>query len=632
MLAPAIRQIDSQRSPAPPQTLAEAMHHALISGSGVAQRQPTAAGGWTDLSYPELHARVRALAHGLISLGVEPGDRVAILSRTRAEWTQADLAILFAGATLVPIYETNSADEVAYVLEHSCARIVFCEDATQVAKLRAADRAGAVRHAVVMDGSHPDAVALADLLARGAAGGDDAELDARRAAIAPDDLATLVYTSGTTGPPKGCRLTQRALIADAEMVVEHLPLGPGNVYFTFLPLAHVLTRMVQLVALRVGGTLAYWSGSMDTVLDDLTAIRPTHLPSVPRVFEKAYMRARQTAIEGGPAKRRIFEAASAIGTRAAARRRRGLALPPALRLAHAVADRLVLSRVRDVFGGRVELAVCGGAPVDASVLEFFDACGIPVLEGYGMTETSAVTTLNPLEGRRFGTVGPALPGCEVRIAPDGEILLKGPNLFAGYDGEPAATVEAMRDGWLYTGDLGTLDDDGYLTVIGRKKEIVVTSSGKNVSPANIELALTGSPWISQAVVHGDRRPYLVALLALDPVEAPRLARELGLAVDDPAALAGDERVQAELAKAVAEVNARFAPVEQVKRFHLLDRELSQPAGEVTASLKIKRGLVQERYAGELERLYGEARGSTDVWIERDRPAAGEQRTVMSSSA
>ena len=612
----------------PPQTLAQAMHDALVNGSGVAQRRPTP-DGWTDLSYPELYARVRSLAHGLIALGVQPGDRVAILSRTRAEWTQADLAILFAGATLVPIYETNSADEVSYVLEHSRARVVFCEDAGQVAKLGAGDGAGAVEHVIVMDGSSPDAVTFDDLLASGAAG-DDAQLDARRAAIAPDDLATLVYTSGTTGPPKGCRLSQRALALNAAMVIEHLPLAAGNVFFTFLPLAHVLTRMVQLVALRVGGTLAYWSGSMETILDDLNTIRPTHLPSVPRVFEKAYMRARMTATEGGPAKRRIFDSAAAIGKRAASRRRRGLPLPPALRLAHAAADRLVLSRVRDVFGGRIELAVCGGAPIDPSVLEFFDACGIPVLEGYGMTETSAVTTLNPLVGRRFGTVGPALPGCEVRIAADGEVLLRGPNLFAGYDGDPAGTAEAMRDGWLYTGDLGTLDADGYLTLIGRKKEIVVTSSGKNVSPANIELALTGSPWISQAVVHGDRRPYLVALLALDPVEAPRMARELGVETDDLAALAGDQRVQAELARVVSDVNARFAPIEQVKRFHLLGRELSQLEGEITASLKIKRGLVQERYVAALDRLYGESRGATDVWIERDRPAAGESRPVVSA--
>ena len=571
------------------------------------------------------------MARGLIDLGVRPGDRVAILSRTRAEWTQADLAIVLAGATLVPIYETNSAHEAAYVLEHSRARVVFCEDAAQMAKLADGDGAGAVEHAIVFDGSHPDAITLSELLERGA-DGDDAELDSRRERMAPGDLATLVYTSGTTGPPKGCCLTQGALAANSGMVIDLLPLGPGNLFFTFLPLAHVLTRMVQLVALRVGGTLAYWSGSMDRILDDLAEIRPTHLPSVPRVFEKAHARARLTADEGGPVKRRLFDAAIAVGRRAAARRRGRRPLPPALALAHRAADRVVLSKVREVFGGRIELAVCGGAPIDPAVLEFFDACGIPVLEGYGMTETSAVSTLNPLIGRRFGTVGPALPGCEVRIADDGEVLLKGPNLFSGYDGDPAGTEAALRDGWLLTGDLGRLDADGYLTVIGRKKEIVVTSSGKNISPANLELALTGSPWISQAVVHGDRRPYLVALISLDPVEAVRLARELGLDADDPAVLAADERVQAELQRAVGEVNSRFAPIEQVKRFHVLGRELSQPEGEVTASLKIKRGLVQDRYSSTLDRLYGDARGSTDIWIERSSTTSAEGRRVVSASS
>ena len=597
------------------------MYRALDEGVGVAQRYPVE-GGWAELTYPELASKVRAMARGLIDLGVQPGDRVALLSRTRAEWTQADLAIIMAGATLVPIYETNSAHEVAYVLQHSRARVVFCEDASQMAKLADGDGAGAVEHAIVFDGSHADAITLSELIARGA-DGDDAELDSRRERTAPDQLATLVYTSGTTGPPKGCCLTQGALAANAGMVIELLPLGPGNLFFTFLPLAHVLTRMVQLVALRVGGTLAYWSGSMDRILDDLAEIRPTHLPSVPRVFEKAHARARLTADQGGPVKRRLFDAAIAVGRRAAARRRRELPLPPALALAHRAADRVVLSRVRDVFGGRIELAVCGGAPIDPAVLEFFDACGIPVLEGYGMTETSAVSTLNPLIGRRFGTVGPALPGCEVRIADDGEVLLKGPNLFSGYDGDPAGTEAALHDGWLLTGDLGALDADGYLRVIGRKKEIVVTSSGKNVSPANIELALSGCPWISQAVIHGDRRPYLVALVALDPAEAAKRAADLGIRCDDVGDLARDARVQEELARAVAEVNEHFAPIEQVKRFTVLGRELSQLDGEVTASLKIKRGYVQERYALEFDRLYGERRGPADVWLER-APATGDR--------
>jgi long-chain acyl-CoA synthetase len=562
-----------------------------------------------------MYARARALARGLMSLGVAPGDRVAIVSRTRAEWTQSDIAILLAGATLVPVYETNSPTEARYVLEHSEAKVALCEDPDQIAKLGRAGRPATLEHVVAFQGEPADGVTLDDLMARGD-GIEDAELDARRADLAPDDLAALVYTSGTTGPPKGCRLSQRALLVTSGMVIDHLPLRTDSTFYVFLPLAHTLTRMVQLVVLRLGATMSYWSRRMEDVLDDLTVIQPTHLPSVPRVFEKGYARAHATAVEGGPVKAAVFRAASAVGHRAAARRRAGRPLPPALKVAHMAADRVVLSRVREVFGGRVELAVCGGAPVDPAILEFFDACGIPVLEGYGMTETSAVTSLNPLEGRRLGTVGTALPGSEIRVAADGEVLLRGPHLFSGYDGDPAATAEALRDGWLHTGDLGTLDADGYLTLTGRKKEIVVTSSGKNVSPANIELALTGSPWISQAVIHGDRRPYLVALVSLDPVEAVKRAKELGLENDDVTALAADERVQRELSLAVAEVNVHFAPIEQVKRFTILPRELSQADGEVTASLKIKRGYVQQRYADDLERLYGTRRGPSDVWLER----------------
>jgi len=604
----------------PDATLAAAIADACESGTGVAQRFPTP-DGWQELSYAGMYARARAIARGLMALGVVPGERVAIVSRTRAEWTQADIAILLTGATLVPVYETNSPAEVRYVLEHSAARVVFCEDADQVDKLRRAGRPDALEHVIAFEGASDDALGLDALMGHGDEI-EDAELDARRAALGPDDIAALVYTSGTTGPPKGCRLSQRALLVTSSMVIAHLPLRTDSTFYIFLPLAHTLTRMVQLVVLRLGATQSYWSRSMENVLDDLAVIRPTHLPSVPRVFEKGHARALSTATEGGPVKLALFRAATFVGLRAAAHRRAGRPLPPALKVAHRLADRLVLSRVRNVFGGRVELAVCGGAPVDPAILEFFDGCGIPVLEGYGMTETSAVTALNPLQGRRFGTVGTALPGSDIRTAEDGEVLLRGPHLFSGYDEDPEATADALRDGWLHTGDLGSLDADGYLTLTGRKKEIVVTSSGKNVSPANIELALTGCPWISQAVIHGDRRPYLVALLALDPAEAVKRARELGVETDDPARIAADERVQAELAQAIAEINQHFAPIEQVKRFTVLVRELSQTDGEVTASLKIKRGYVQERYSGDLERLYGARRGPSDVWLERGR-AGGE---------
>lgn len=602
-------------------TLTDALARACEQGSGVAQRFPTSA-GWAELSYAELYARAQAMARGLVALGVDVGDRVAIVSRTRAEWTQADIAVQLAGATLVPVYETNSPSELSYVLEHSNAKVVLCEDADQVAKLGRVARPGGLAHVVVFEGESVGALSLEQMIS-GGEGVLSAELERRRAALDPEDVAALVYTSGTTGPPKACRLSHRALVSCSSMAIEHLKLHGDSSFFLFLPLAHTLTRMVQFVALRVGATVCYWSRDMDAILDDLQVIQPTHLPSVPRVFEKGYARALATAEEGGPVRRAVFQAACATGRREAAHRRAGRPLPPALKLAHTVADRVVLARVRDVFGGKVQMAVCGGAPVDPAILEFFDGCGIPVLEGYGLTETSAVTSLNRIEGRRFGTVGTALPGSEMRIAADGEVLARGPHLFSGYDGDDAATAEAVRDGWLHTGDLGRLDADGFLTVTGRKKEIVVTSSGKNISPANLELALTGNPWISQAVIHGDRRPYLVAMLALDPAEAPKRAGELGVDSDDPAVLASDPRVHAELARVVGEVNAHFAPIEQVKRFTVLDRELTQVDGEVTASLKIKRGYVQERYAGQFSALYGSSRGPADVWIERDRPAGGD---------
>ncbi len=587
----------------------------------MAQRHP-AGGAWSELTYPELYTKSRAIASGLLDLGVRPGDRVSILSRTCAEWTQADIGAMLVGATLVPIFDTNSAEEVRYVLDDSGARVIFCDDPAQVEKLARGGSAPGLEHTIVFAGEHADAMPLAELEQRGA-GTDSERLQRARAGIGPQDLATLVYTSGTTGPPKGCRLTQNSLAINSQMVIDRLPLDPGNVFFTFLPLAHVLTRMVQLVALRVGGTLAYWSGDMNAILDDLAVVKPTHLPSVPRVFEKGYANAQNTAAAGGPVKQALFQAATGVGLRAASLRRQGKPLPPALKLAHAAADRVVLSRVREVFGGRVQLAVCGGAPIDPAILEFFDACGIPICEGWGMTETSAVTTLNPLQGRRFGTVGPALPGAEVRLADDGEVLVRGPHVFSGYEGNEHATADALRDGWLHTGDVGSVDADGYLTLTGRKKEIVVTSSGKNVSPGNVELALIGIRGVSQAVVHGDRRPYLVALLTLDPIEAPKVAADLGIDSQDPSVIAQDERWQGHLAAAVAETNARFAPISQVKRFTLARRELSQEAGEVTASLKIKRVFVQERYAADFERLYGHERGSTDVWLERDRAAESQ---------
>jgi long-chain acyl-CoA synthetase len=445
-----------------------------------------------------------------------------------------------------------------------------------------------------------DIATLDDLRAR-AGEADAGALEARLAGLAPDDVATIVYTSGTTGPPKGCMLTHANLQATIEAYVAQVGLRPPFTLFMFLPLAHVLARVVEMVALQGGGTLAFWSRDPKRLVEDVAAAQPTHFPSVPRVFEKIHARVLASGAEGSAVKQRLFTWAIATGRRYRAARRSGGA-STALRAQNALADRLVLSKVRALFGPRLDLALTGAAPIALEVLEFLDACGVLVLEGYGLTETCAAGTLNARGAVRFGTVGRALPGFGVEIADDGEILLSGPNVFKGYHRDEQATREVMVDGAVRTGDLGELDADGFLRITGRKKDIIITSSGKNVSPANIEGALRESRWISQAVVHGDRRPYLVALLTLDPDEAPALAEELGVA-PDLEAMAADEKVRAALQREVDAVNARFARIEQVKRFAVLPRDLSQAEGELTPTMKVKRSAVEERYDGEFRALY-----------------------------
>jgi long-chain acyl-CoA synthetase len=358
-----------------------------------------------------------------------------------------------------------------------------------------------------------------------------------------------------------------------------------------------------MVSIQTGGTLAFWSGDPRRLVEDVGAARPTHFPSVPRVFEKIHARVLARGEEGSAVKQRLFAWAVATGRKArpAARENR---LSPALKAQHALADRLVLSRIRDLFGGRLELALTGAAPIPLEVLEFLDACGVLVLEGYGMTETCAAATLNTPAEHRLGSVGRPLPGTEVEIAPDGEVRLRGPNVFPGYHRDVEATRDVLQDGWMATGDLGDLDADGYLSITGRKKDILITSGGKNVSPENLESLLRETRWIAQAVVAGDRRSYLVALVTLDPDEAPRLAEQLGVAAD-LAAMAADERVRAAVWREIEAVNARVARVEQIKRFAILPRDLSQDEGELTPTLKVKRPVVYERYAVELDRLYGD---------------------------
>ncbi len=566
--------------------------------SGAAIRFPRD-GTWHEWSFQDLGTAVRELARGLAALGLEPGDRVALLGETRPEWTLADAAVLAAGLVVVPVYQTNSPEECRYVVDHAGARAIILEDAGQLAKIEAVrDQLPALEHVISMVPAG-DTMTVADVRGRA----DEvlpAELARRLEGIGADDVATIVYTSGTTGPPKGCVLTHRNVLATGESYRVQVGLKPGAVLFMFLPLAHALARVVQMVALEVGCTLAFWSGDSKRLVEDVGAAAPTHFPSVPRVFEKIHARVLARGSEGSPVKQRLFAWAIATGRRARPAMRKGTA-SAALKAQYALADRLVLSKVRDVFGGRLELALTGAAPIPREVLEFLDACGITVLEGYGMTETCAAATLNPPHDPRFGTVGPALPGMGVAIAEDGEILISGPNVFKGYYRNEEATRDVFEGDAVRTGDLGELDD-GYLRITGRKKDLIITSSGKNISPTNIENALRESRWISQAVVHGDNRSYLVALLTLDAEEAPALAQELGVN-GDVSAMAADDRVRERLQQDVDLANAQFARIEQVKKFTVLEVDLSQEAGELTPTMKVKRAVVEKRYADTFDELY-----------------------------
>jgi long-chain acyl-CoA synthetase len=563
---------------------------------------------WRDgvsayISYPELGTISSEIARGLISLGVQCGDRVAILGLTSAQWTLADCGSLCAGAVVAPIYHTNSPSECAYVLAHSGAKIAICENAAQAAKIaQVRDRCPALEHVVLFEGDGSELLTLDGLRRLGSEVPPD-RVRERLESMHPDDLATLVYTSGTTGPPKGCMLSHRNLLSTARLYIEQLGFEESHSLYQFLPLAHVLARVAQIVALSVGARIIYWTGDPADIVDELHQTSPTHFPAVPRVYEKIHSAAIGRAHEGSRAQRLLFEWALRCGSRARASLTRGKQPDLLTDLQYRVADALVLSRVRAAFGPSLQLGLIGAAPVARELLEFFDACGVLVLEGYGLSETCAAATLNTPDAYRFGTVGRPLPGTEVAIAADGEILIRGPQVFGGYYDDAAATEQALTpDGWLRSGDLGAIDAHGFVTITGRKKDLIITSSGKNITPVNIESELRDQPSITEAVVFGDNRPYLVAMLTLDREESIKLARRLGIDTDQ-ATIAGDPRVHAEISKQVNAVNDKFARIEQIKRFAILDHDLTQSNGELTPTLKVKRAAVYERYADLFTGLY-----------------------------
>ncbi len=562
---------------------------------------------WVDSSYTELGHVVRQVALGLVDLGIQQGDKVSILAHTRPEWTQACFGILTAGGTLVTIYQTNSPAECQYVLEHSDSRAVFVEDKDQLAKIRQVeDSCPALEQIVVMDPEGAelgDALSLEQLRERGR-GRDDSEWEARYQAVEPGDPCLYIYTSGTTGPPKGCVLSHANYRAITDAVVVDATIAEGDTSYLFLPLAHAFAILIQFATFDLGAVLAYWSRDPKMIVADIVQVNPTFFPSVPRMFEKIYTLATSN-IEDREGMRKAVE----VGVKVRTMRDSGQEVPDELQAAFDKAEESLFKNVRGLFGTKIRECVTGAAPIASEILEFFYACGVPVMEGYGMTETSTSATVNRPEpgGFRFGSVGKPQQGVEVRIGDDGEVLIKGPNIFQGYYKNEDATRETLEDGWLHTGDLGRLDDDGFLYITGRKKDIIITAGGKNITPANLENGLKQSRWISQAVVIGDRRPYLIALVTLDPEEAPALAEQLGLDDASLPALCQDEAVRAELQKVVDEVNSHVGPVEQIKRFEILDHDLSQETGELTPTLKVKRNVVHEKFADLVDRVYAAPR-------------------------
>jgi long-chain acyl-CoA synthetase len=583
-------------------TLADLLPMAALKHGAERAVMSKEGGEWVCTTYREVGEIVRRLSLGLIDLGIEKGDKVAILANTRPEWTYFDFAALSAGAVVVPIYQTNSPEECQYVLENSDARVVIVEDDEQLEKIREVKGACPKLDQVIrMTGSSEDAISMEELSERGD-GHSTEEWERRWGSVSADDICTFIYTSGTTGPPKGCVISHGNYRSMLDMIHRVNVLGDDELTYLYLPLAHSFALLIQLGSFDLGATLAYWERDPLKIVPNLGEVRPTYFPSVPRIFEKIYTAATANVEKEGGLKKLVFNWAVRVGKKVREREHAGKSVGPLLRRKYEIADKQVLSKIRNLFGGRLKLAVSGAAPINPEILRFFDAAGVLVVEGWGMTETSTAATIATPDDFRIGTIGKPFPGCEVRIAEDGEILVKGPNVFQGYYKNEEATRETIVDGWLHTGDLGEYDPDGYLKITGRKKDIIITAGGKNITPANLEAEIKQSPYVSQCVVVGDRRPYLVALVTLDMEECAKLAEEHDWPADS-AELARHEEMRALIQGHIDSINEKFARVEQVKKFEILPTDLSQPGGELTPTLKVKRNVVAEKYEDRVEKLY-----------------------------
>ena len=566
-------------------------------------------GGWTTVTWQQVGQRVELLAAGLISLGIKPEERVALASGTRYEWVVVDFAILAAGAATTTVYPTTHAEDVAFIVANSGSRIVVAEDQKQVDKL-IAHRAElpAVQNVVVIDGDGDGdwVITLADLEQRGKqllADSPSAVTD-RIDAIRPDQLATLIYTSGTTGKPKGVRLTQDSWTYTAAAMDALGVLSDKDLNYLWLPLAHAFGKVMLALPLAIGFPTVI-DGRVDKIIENLTVIRPTIMGAVPRIFEKVHGKINEMVAKEGGVKKRLFDWATGVGVQMSRVRQAGERPSPLLAAQYKLADRLVLSTIRDRFGGRMRFFISGSAALDREIAQWFDAVGVIVLEGYGLTETSAASSINRPGAYRFGTVGWTLPETDVKIAEDGEILLKGPGVMNGYHDLPEATAEAIdAEGWFHTGDIGELDAEGFLRITDRKKDMFKTSQGKYVAPSAISANFKAvCPYASEIIIYGEGKPYCVALVSLEAEAIQEWAADNGLAGKSFGEIARDEKTREMVGGYVETLNKHLNRWEQVKKFSIIDRELTVEAGDLTPSLKLKRKSVVDNFHDSIDKLY-----------------------------
>jgi len=593
------------------QSLARMFWNRVEKSAGAPAQKFKREGTWNTLTWREVGDVVREVAAGLLALGRRPGDAVGILSTSRAEWVQADFAIFSAGCVTIPIYPTYPPDLIEYIVNDAGVKTLIVEDPTQLAKVLEVDTAMPGLEQIVIiqgyEGREPspriftwDALRR---LGRERADSLKIELAGRVDRINRDDLATIVYTSGTTGPPKGVVQTHGNHLSALESAAQTTSIAEGDVHLLFLPLAHSFARLESFIGVHRGLCTAF-AESIDKLRENLPETHPHFICSVPRVFEKVYAGAMARAEGGSPVKRKIFNWAVSVGKEVSRLKQANRPVPAALALKYKLAEKLVFSKMHAALGGRLRFAVSGGAPLSREIAEFFHAAGILILEGYGLTETCPVLTNNREDAYKFGSVGKPMPGVEVKIAADGEILGRGGNIAKGYFKKPDATREVfLEDGWFATGDIGRFDDDGFLFITDRKKDLIVTAGGMNIAPQNIENLLKGDPFISQVMVHGDRRPYPVALITLNPEELAKFAREQGIMAGDPSVLAKHPKVIERVQRTVDNKNSELQSYAKIKKFMILAEDFTVENGALTPTLKVKRKVIIERHRPALDALY-----------------------------